>query len=222
MEKKSDEEIIAERELQLRISIFTEIMKEVPERYRDVSFKSMPHHPKVKLDAQRWNDVVANLDKRTRENPERGIVFYGPPSVGKTTLMAAVFRRLANLETARRAAGSGKYILHWLDVGAWAEQAIDYKFGKCRKPRLTAEDLLRSQVRVALFLDEFDKVGDQQNKRDILDAFVRAAYDKRALIFAATNMTREEFESMQDGHLTRRIKEDGDNLNVNLFEGESK
>ena len=219
-QKSSDDEIIAQRTRDLAQSLFEDLWKQVPERYHNGSFK-MTWHPKICLKEERWTKVLHGLDKFTKEHPEANIFLCGPVSTGKTTLAAAIFRRLASKEARLRTTGSGVACPYWLDSAVWADNAVTYKFGRGPKPKIYISDFsvsYRGALRRALFLDDIDKVSSTSTQQfEEMRNFLQVAYGSKSQMVITTNLTMPDFQQRFGDYMSRRVEDDGDSLIVDLF-----
>lgn len=203
----SDEELRAQREEVKKRQEFETIMEKVPERYRDL-VPLIPKHPYIKVSEERWTEVIQSIRVHINGPIDRGVILFGPPSVGKTTLLASIFRRYA----ANHAKGIHRYSLEWLDMGVWANQITNWN----SLPTFSIERLQHLSTPVHLFMDEFDKIPATEYRQGAMNTFVRLAYAKKCPMFIATNMTLLEYKKM-DQHVARRIGEDGRSLHIDLY-----
>lgn len=226
-QKFTDEELIAAREkLELKDK-FAKLMQQVPERYRLSSFGTLKYHPKIRLPKEVWQQKFDSLDELTKTDPHQNIFICGPAGTGKTTLAAAIFYRLASLEAHLQMKWKGQTALFWLDTATWADQAVSHKFGNGVRPAITTQSFRVTYPR-AIFMDDFDKVGDNVHKFETVMSFINAAYhSSHTQIVVTSNLTQSDFQERYGDYIFRRIDEDGNAAIFDMFEepkseGESK
>jgi predicted ATPase len=211
-----------------------QLMKAVPERYRNFKLHNMQPSALVKLPPQRQQQVLDFLRTSIAAKPEVSVRLYGPAGTGKTAIMAALYHLAACRQLARRI-GYRDVIsqsLFWADMGAWAEEMVAFNFGNGVAPKGSVwGELTPERIAYRMFgstpvlcLDEFDKVRTRPNSDGaepptlvVTNALVRAAYDKNARFIMTTNLTPDEFTERFSKHIDRRLGDDGNVININLF-----
>ena len=139
-------------------------------------------------------------------HPDGSFAFFGPSGVGKTTYLAALYRRA--VETQRRGC-------FYIQVGDLVRQLRDVECGRTESAYLDREvirEVVESRLRPRVFLDEFDKVTvtdfARNAVRELIDELYRLAGSDSpgAQLVLATELDRDEFAQVWGGNVLRRVE----------------
>jgi len=151
-------------------------------------------------------EVQGQVIQLLRKNPDSSYAFFGPTGCGKTTYMAALYRRA--VETQRRAC-------NYMQMADLVRELRGIECGREITPYLS-RDVLREAVKDGLrprvFLDECDKLKPTEFAvgvvHEVFDELYRLCGENSpgVQLVVATNLSRVEFTQVWGANVLRRIE----------------